>query len=154
PFANAAAGYWVLGLIAVLMTVALMPGGEPLMDTVGYSVIALLGGLMVASALTGDTRAPLRIVLRTSALRRGGRYFDAMYLFHYPIAALFVARVGAPKGPATALLAIAGGTMLTYAAGAASWRVIERPCLEFRDRFPYPRRQALAESALAIATRA
>lgn len=139
PIANASIAAWVCFAITVCVVTSLAPGGQVVMQTVGYSLIACTSGLVLASVLSADPVSPLCSALRSTTLRRIGKYSYAMYLVHYPLRALIALTIGSPVGaPAVIGTIVLGGT-LTYFVAALSWRVIEKPCVSLKRFVPYAR---------------
>ena len=121
------------------------------MTTLGYTAFALAYATLVFAAFDrAGSAAPLAKVLRRPWLRSFGRYSYAMYVFHYPIA-LYSARFfaewarGASEPGKAGIWAtsVAAGVGLSYAAGWASWNLIEKRFLALK-RFFVARNAAVA----------
>jgi peptidoglycan/LPS O-acetylase OafA/YrhL len=120
------------------------------MQTVGFSLIALVMGGIVASVLAADPATPVARFLRRPMLANVGKHSYAMYLLHVPID-YAVQRAGiAPHGVA-ALGVIAGEVLATYALSLVTWRLVESPCLELKRYFRYDTKIVLLEASSAVA---
>ena len=111
---------------------------------IGQSVIGLLSACLLAYALDEGPRRirALQRVLSSRALRTLGKYSYAIYLFHFPIHHA----LKTPLGPWVAdsddplkivrTLAYLGLVLvLSLAAALISWRLIEKPFLDLKDRW-------------------
>lgn len=112
-------------------------------QVVGQSLVILVAGSLVAAGVADDSSAPLRMQAQLSQpwLRMLGKYSYAMYLFHFPISQLLTALFGDEvRGADTlwrlprlaAYVVVVFG--LTLLAAMASWRLMEKPCLDLKDR--------------------
>ncbi len=121
---------------------------EPLMQTAGYTVLALGYGAIVALAAGGPADSWIARFFRFSALRILGRYSYALYLFHVPVrrfirdeyfpVASFPTWLGSPL-PGQLLFYVAA-TAPALALAWISWHLYERQWLALTRYFPYPRR--------------
>ncbi len=112
-------------------------------QVVGQSLIAIISACLIAAAVTEGPAAPRRLqsMLSSDALRTLGKYSYAMYLFHQPIQQFLSPILGEQvRGADTPwrlarlglyILLVLGITLL---AAMASWRLIEKPCLDLKDR--------------------
>ncbi|MEZ4414022.1 MAG: acyltransferase [Gemmatimonadales bacterium] len=117
---------------------------EVSVQVVGQTLVVLVSGSLIAAAVADDSRAPIRRLqahLSRPWLRMLGKYSYAMYLFHFPISQLLTALFGEQvRGADTlwrlprlaAYVVVVFG--LTLLAAMASWRLIERPFLDLKDR--------------------
>jgi peptidoglycan/LPS O-acetylase OafA/YrhL len=120
---------------------------EPLMQTAGYTVLALGYGAVVALA-TGSADSWVARFFSSSILRTFGRYSYALYLFHVPVrrlirdeyfpVAAFPMLFGSPL-PGQLLFYIAA-TAPALALAWVSWHLYERQWLGLTRYFPYARR--------------
>jgi peptidoglycan/LPS O-acetylase OafA/YrhL len=112
---------------------------HPLMQTVGYSALAIFYAALLVRAMPGSGR-PLRI-LESRPLLVLGRYSYAIYLLHVP-AVVFVTdwlRPRLPEAPYLIEQLVVYALVLAIALGAArlSWLVLEEPALRLGHRFRY-----------------
>jgi peptidoglycan/LPS O-acetylase OafA/YrhL len=135
--------------LSILAVVALAGGGlarlNPLTQTAGYTMLAVLSALVILAATLQAARGEGRLAAFLSApiLRRYGKYSYAIYVFHLPLH-LFVTRTFfAPRlstlGPTgflgLQLAYLVGGALVLYAVGAVSYRLLERPFLGWKRFF-------------------
>ena len=121
--------------------------GEPLMQTAGYSALALGYAGIVTLAAGGPAGSWLDRFFRFSALRILGRYSYALYLFHVPVrrfirdeyfpVASFPTWLGSPL-PGQLLFYVAA-TAPALALAWISWHLYERQWLAIARYLPYPR---------------
>lgn len=97
--------------------------------TLGYTAEALLLAVLLVQAMTLRDRAPWRF-LNTRPARYLGALSYPMYLYHQPVAAL-VSHFGGWRSSVQFVANVA----LTVAAGAASYRLVERPFLRMKRRW-------------------
>lgn len=112
-------------------------------QVVGQSLVAILSACLIAAAVTGGPAASRRLqaFLSWDALCMLGKYSYAMYLFHQPIQQFLSPILGeqvrgadTPWRLARLGLYIVLVLGLTLLAAMASWRLIEKPCLDLKDR--------------------
>jgi len=114
---------------------------NPRIETVGYTLIAVLFAVVVAEIVQPAPHRAWRWLDRP-ALRLVGRYSYAMYLFHLPLRFIIEAHAGgwlaagAARAPVASdvvwVLAIAA---ISFALAALSYVAIERPFLALKDRW-------------------
>jgi peptidoglycan/LPS O-acetylase OafA/YrhL len=133
-----------------LLGVAALGGGllgrtNAVTETAGQTALGLVSALVVLQATLETARGggSLSAWLSTPILRRYGKYSYGIYVFHLPLH-LFVARTFlAPRlgglGPASFLVLQAayfvGGALGLLLLGAVSYRLVERPFLEYKRFF-------------------
>ena len=137
---------------AGLLAIALWRGGffktDPVVLTIGLTLLAGLGGALVVLASSPRATPRLRTVCTAASLRLCGRYRYGLYVVHQPIfiwvyshgfkpTAVPPVRGSAVPGQ-VAFLLLAGTLSLGLA--LLSWRVLEQPCLRLKARFPYEAR--------------
>ena len=108
--------------------------------SVGYPLLAVSFSLMVLIAVLGRDRSADNVITRALAhpvLCAAGRYSYGMYVLHLPIALVmeapfqpWVNRLGLLAAPCYALIVVS----LTFAAGWASYTLLERRFLALKDR--------------------
>ena len=112
-------------------------------QVIGQSLIAILSASLIAFAVEDGPQAPKRLqsFLSTDGLRTLGKYSYAMYLFHQPIQQLLTPVLGdwvrgadTPWRLARLALYLSLVLFLTFVAALVSWRIIEKPCLDLKDR--------------------
>lgn len=137
----------VLGLAAAAALLAALirvDGQSPELYRGGFLAVALLVGILVASALLAP-RGPIARVLSFTPLRLTGRISYALYLWHWPI---FLFLTSARTGlPTPALLTVRLATTVLFA--TLSWFLVEHPIL--RLRLAGPRLLILPATALVAA---
>jgi peptidoglycan/LPS O-acetylase OafA/YrhL len=94
----------------------------------GYSAMGLLSTLLVLQCL-GDARNPVNRFLRLGPLVWIGKLSYGLYLWHYPIMAVMVARRDDWR-----VVALGGG-LATVLIACLSYYLIERPCLRLKRRY-------------------
>jgi peptidoglycan/LPS O-acetylase OafA/YrhL len=137
----------VLGLAALAWAVTHFAGSDPALYPDGLVFAALAAAAVVAAAA-----APGRIakVLGWGPLRWLGVRSYGIYLWHWPVIALFGAVAGRGASTAEARLV---ETALPVALAAASWRWLEEPILLQGMRAVLRQRVAQMAGALAAARR-
>lgn len=129
----------------VLASLLVREGGDamwtnPAMLTLGFTVVSLFFGSLVALAVTVPSGTAYGRVLSAKALRLAGKYSYAMYVFHWPVTTVLRERglhpglVPGVAGWGLYLGVIVGAVTLL---AIVSWRLLEGPCLSLKDRFEY-----------------
>ncbi len=128
---------------------------DPSVQVLGQTFVAAISTWLIFISVAPATDSLKRIRSGISAdwLRFFGKYSYAIYVFHFPIHRIASSYVAAAvNGPDTnwRLLRLAGyvgvvGALSTLAA-VISWRVIEKPFLDLKDRLA-PRDVALSRGA-------
>jgi peptidoglycan/LPS O-acetylase OafA/YrhL len=139
---------WAAGLagVALVALVAVNRGfhqDDLPVQVAGQSLILILSASLIAYAVSTGARAPrkLQAFLSLPALRTLGKYSYAMYILHFPLEQSLSPILGeAVRGADTpwrlGRLALYIGVILalTLLAAMLSWRLIERPFLDLKDR--------------------
>jgi peptidoglycan/LPS O-acetylase OafA/YrhL len=132
--------------IALLALVVVQRGfnsDELPIQVIGQSLIAILSASLIAFAVEEGPRAARRLqaFLSMDTLRTLGKYSYAMYLFHQPIQQFLTPILGDQvRGADTPWRLVRLATYLllvlslTFLAALVSWRVIEKPFLDLKDR--------------------
>ena len=118
------------------------------MQQYGYSLIAIVGGAMLVSAISRPADSLWPRMLSAGWLRAFGKYSYAMYLIHPPVMRAVREYVLNPQqyeaiAPWNAQMLFYGAaTVPTFALAWLSWRLFEAPILRLKTRFPYSRASA------------
>ena len=123
---------------------------EPIMQTAGYTTLALGFGAVVALAAAGDAGSWVVRCLSVSPLRTLGRYSYALYLFHVPVrrfirdeyfpVASFPTWFDSPL-PGQLLFYVVA-TAPAFAVAWLSWHLYERRWLALARYFPYAKKSS------------
>jgi peptidoglycan/LPS O-acetylase OafA/YrhL len=131
----------LLGLIAIMVRAHGLSRFEWIIQTFGYSLIAILFAFLIAEVAVPDPRGWRRL-LANPGLQALGRYSYAMYVFHLPIRFLLVRYWGKDilafisDHPIPGDLAFVGAvTLLSFVMAAVSWVVLEGPFLRLKERW-------------------
>jgi peptidoglycan/LPS O-acetylase OafA/YrhL len=115
------------------------------MQQYGYTLIAIVGGAMLVSAINRPADGLWPRMLSAGWLRAFGKYSYCLYLIHAPVMRAVRAYVFNPEDFRTFGIAPWIAQLLYYVAAAApafalawlSWRLFEAPILRLKRRFPY-----------------
>ena len=145
-----------LAIIATIAFLALFRwrGLEDVSDnaigTIGLSVIAVFFTAVIALAVTERPGSLVYRALTWRVLTQVGKYSYAMYLFHF-VVRLVLDEIGLSLDnlvaaikwlPGAHLAHVLTNTLATFGLAALSWRWLESPFLQLKNRFPYePLRQ-------------
>ena len=117
----------MLAALALLALMLLVARDDAFLYQGGLTLIALLSGLMIISALgTGAA------FYDCWPLRQVGKISYGVYLWHFPVFTV----LAAAALPLNAYLQAVIGLLLTLAICAVSWRVFEQPCLRLKRHAP------------------
>jgi peptidoglycan/LPS O-acetylase OafA/YrhL len=133
PVSRRTAG--LVGGAAGMLTVVILAGHEAhsrLVETIGYTAIAVTGGALVSLA-TQDERV-IR-VLSWRPFRTAGKYSYAAYLWQIVV----LMEVGSRTSLHAGWQAFIAGALGTYLIAWISWRLIEAPALRLKRFFPEAR---------------
>ncbi len=112
-------------------------------QVIGQSLIAILSACLIAYAVEEGPHASRRLqgCLSLGALRTLGKYSYAMYVFHFPIhmlltpyAEAWVQGADTPARFARVALYVSTILVLSLAMALISWRLIEKPFLDLKDK--------------------
>ena len=145
---HAFSGWVGAGAVAVFIAVALSGSDGShgrLMQTVGYSVVALGMGALIASTLDARGETPwIARLFSGRSLRALGKYSYCLYIVHYPLTTvldLLWTRVRIPSlwGSRLPSWAAYGSVLIaaSFVIAWTSWRVLESPLLSLKDRFTF-----------------
>jgi peptidoglycan/LPS O-acetylase OafA/YrhL len=118
---------------------------EPVMQSVGYTALALLFAALLALAVLAPPTSRLARALSAPPLRMFGRYSYALYLFHVPVRRFIRDEYFPVASFPTWLDSPLPGQLLFYVVATApalalawvSWHALEAPILKLRRRVPY-----------------
>lgn len=113
-------------LITIFVSRRTMSHYDPLVNTAGFSVIAILYGSLLMISLAHGRLFSLPI------LRVFGKYSYGMYLFHFPLTALF-----APLKPLLSFGYVPACLLMNLGVAAASFHFFEQPIMRLKRRFSY-----------------
>jgi peptidoglycan/LPS O-acetylase OafA/YrhL len=116
---------------------------HPLMQTIGYSALAMLYAALLVRVMPASGGRPWR-VFESRPLVVLGRYSYAIYLLHDPATALvtewlFPPRVTAWPYPVEQMIVYVLVLAISLGAARLSWLVLEGPALRLGHRFHYRR---------------
>ena len=140
----------VAGLIAVTIMGGHTWWWNRRMQQYGYSLIAVIGGAMLVSAINRPADSLWPRMLSAGWLRAFGKYSYGLYLIHPPIMLgvreyvfnpLEYERLGLAPWNAQVLF-YGAATAPAFALAWLSWRLFEAPILRLKARFPYSRASA------------
>jgi peptidoglycan/LPS O-acetylase OafA/YrhL len=124
---------WLLSISALLYLSSILRSAVPWLTIAERSLFPLLVSLGFGALLLDcvqNNTLPARVA-RTGWLRSFGKYSYGIYVIHYPMLALFPAR----PGLGSFALSVTGGICLSYAAGVASWHVLEKHFVQLKQHF-------------------
>jgi peptidoglycan/LPS O-acetylase OafA/YrhL len=135
----------VAGLIAVTILGGHTWWWNRRMQQFGYSLIAIVGGAMLVSAVNRPADSLWPRMLSAGWLRAFGKYSYGLYLIHPPVMRAVREYVFNPQEyerfgilPWTAQVLFYGAAAApTFALAWLSWRLFESPILRLKARFPY-----------------
>jgi peptidoglycan/LPS O-acetylase OafA/YrhL len=123
-------------LLLVILGPTTVSYRDPVMQTAGYTLIAVASG---AAIITGITWQPLKSVLDNAILRWFGRYSYGLYVWHAIVGVFFLytplkSAVGA-TGPTGSILLLFFSLVTTILLSVASYHLWEKPFLKLKTRF-------------------
>ena len=144
-----------LGIALLVMAFARrgFAGYDPIVLTVGRSLLAFLFGAMLILLLKGDRQSIVARVFESKALRFVGKYSYGMYIFHHPVLffkagliplTLIPLIYGSQLPRLVVFFVVASAVSLLM--GIASWYLIEKQFLNMKALFPYRRPPAQRQS--------
>jgi len=115
------------------------------MQQYGYSLIAIIGGAMLVSAVNRPAGSLWPRMLSAGWLRAFGKYSYCLYLIHIPVMSAVREYVFNPQEYAMFGMAPWSAQLLFYGAATApafalawlSWQLFESPILKLKARFSY-----------------
>ena len=138
-------GAGVAGMIAVVILGGHTWWWNRRMQQFGYSLIAVIAGAMLVSAISRPAGSLWPRMLSAGWLRAFGKYCYCLYLIHLPVMRAAREWVFNPDEYETLAIAPWIGQVLFYPVAAApafalawlSWRFFEAPILRLKAKFPY-----------------
>jgi peptidoglycan/LPS O-acetylase OafA/YrhL len=138
-------GAGVAGMIAVVILGGHTWWWNRRMQQFGYSLIAVIAGAMLVSAISRPAGSLWPRMLSAGWLRAFGKYSYCLYLIHLPVMRAAREYVFNPDEYETLAIAPWIGQVLFYPVAAApafalawlSWRFFEAPILRLKAKFPY-----------------
>lgn len=128
----------ILGIIWVIQPEGLRPA-QPVVPSIGYSLLAICFGSVLVSSLAAAETHPLVRFLNWSPLRKLGRISYGFYVYHLPI--MFILRDRLPVEINNSY--VAGDLLLMFCCGVLtlmvsllSWYCLEQPILKLKRYFP------------------
>ena len=115
---------------------------HPLMQTIGYSALAVLYAAVLVRAMPAAQETRWQRVFEARPLVALGTYSYAIYLLHDPAIALITGWLYHPRDtawpyPVEQTLVYALALAISFAAARVSWLVLEGPALRWGHRFRY-----------------
>jgi peptidoglycan/LPS O-acetylase OafA/YrhL len=118
---------------------------DPLVRTVGYSLLAFASAGLILAAVSGRKDGPLRRALRLRPIRELGKYSYGLYVYHVALMpSLGFLSTRSLQRTVVHSFALAGlahlVACLALCTGMAvlSWHLFEKPFLSWKRRFEYP----------------
>ena len=138
-------GAGVAGMIAIVILGGHTWWWNRRMQQFGYSLIAVIAGAMLVSAISRPAGSLWPRMLSAGWLRAFGKYSYCLYLIHIPVMRAVREWVFNPDEYETLAIAPWIGQGLFYPMAAApafalawlSWRFFEAPILRLKAKFPY-----------------
>ncbi|MFL6195572.1 MAG: acyltransferase family protein [Thermoanaerobaculia bacterium] len=118
-----------------------LPSEDPVVSVAGQALLAALFAALLALTLAAPPEARGVRWLAAPVLVFFGRYSYGLYVLHHPLLFLKPAGLSYAALPGW-LLFVVGATGVSVAAALLSWRFLEKPFLDLKDRFPYGRMPA------------
>ena len=114
---------------------------DPLMQTLGYTLLCAVYGALLVWVLTAPPRSFRARGFEMAWLRSFGHYSYALYLFHFFVAILALSVFTPGSHPRHFVIAQIAFWMLaigvSYLLARASWSLLEQPALRLKRFFPY-----------------
>jgi peptidoglycan/LPS O-acetylase OafA/YrhL len=125
-------------------------------ETIGFSILAIIFGLVVLACVVDNNArgSMLRKILTTAPLRSVGKYSYGMYVLHIPIVnsmARLLPSFHSHFGKLYPIPFLTTIFVLTYAAGALSYHLLEKRFLELKRQFEPSTMVVAAQSAASSA---
>jgi hypothetical protein len=134
--------FLALGLVLLALPHGKLDWRDPLTNTLGFAVTALMCGGILLLAVNAPPSAGIRRLFEARGLLMLGKYSYAMYIFHGPAATLVkgvydfdqAPLVMGSALPLTAAYSLAA-SLVTLAVAWLSWNLFERHFLKLQRRF-------------------
>lgn len=143
-WAPPAAAWLSLSLVAVFVLRRGLAADDPVVSSVGHTLLAGLFGAILVLAVTSARDGVMGRVFNSPLLRFFGRYSYALYVFHHPI--LFLVPAVLPLGLVPSvfgsqllrqLVFLIIATGVSVAGALVSWHLWEKQFLKLKGLFPY-----------------
>jgi peptidoglycan/LPS O-acetylase OafA/YrhL len=110
--------------------------GNVIMETVGYTVLALTFGSLISDIVGSNGKSVLSLCLTNRFLLFMGKHSYAIYLFHLPLVTgtnhCLVALHWNKNAIAVVVLGVVLPIVLTVVLSVLVWHLIEKPCLNLK----------------------
>jgi peptidoglycan/LPS O-acetylase OafA/YrhL len=116
-----------------------------------WLLVAVSALLIAPFALAPDRQSVVHRLLAHRRLVRLGRWSFGAYLWHLPIWAGMTAAGVRLATPSAFVIWFAAGVTLSFALGALSWNLVERPVVAWAARRTSRRSEPVARAVLAAA---
>lgn len=147
-----AAGFLSLVIVALSLWRGGLASYDPVISTIGHTLLACLFGAVLVLALTSPRQTLVGRVFSSSVLCFFGRYSYGLYVFHHPI--LFFTPGFVPLGWVPTLFGslllkklvfMISATVVSVVLALISWHLYEKQFLKLKRLFPYQSGKAQAD---------
>ena len=141
PFAAALTGS---SLLATFVLRRGFVAHDPVVSTVGHTLLACFFGAVLVLALTSAREGVIGRAFDSSTLRFFGRYSYALYVFHHPMLFLWPGVIPLEVVPSIfgsqllrQLVFLVVATGVSVAVALVTWHFYEKQFLKLKSLFPY-----------------
>ena len=143
----------VLSAVGVLVIAATVGSGGRIMGIYGLTLVAFACAGFVQDVVRGAGNSSVSSrFLRSTWIRRFGKYSYAIYVLHAPILAATFHLYARAQTPLRGCILFFGGIACSFAAGWTSWYLFESRILRLKRYFAYDRGEIEIKKAVAAAT--
>ena len=151
-----------IGLVTALGLLCVWRNGldssDPVVQTVGYTVIAATAFALIGTAIDAQPKASISRFLGSVPLRGLGRYSYAIYIAHPFVLLILSTYFAAARNPpavggqlwAGSLLVLLLAAVISVGLGMLSWHVFEKHVLRLKRLFPYARKPMVGRGPLGM----